>query len=249
MDANEIEKYKEQLRLRKIGVAMYELQTILGQKMSLGEKTEKAKTYYRKIDNALKSETAILSLMYKITGKKINVEEYTVPIKQQPIPIRKNQTALIQKLQNKEVENREKTQTQSQHLLKTNSSQQAEKKKTIQAVTFPTISYLSIRDIEEQNDEKFFKQGRNKPVSNSIFVIHQISTIEATLETYKEMKTNFFNSFYRSLSGFVFAFEVIGSLSFKDDAVVTVEKGKLIKEGEFWKIEQKAKIQFKKEEE
>ncbi|AFM04198.1 hypothetical protein Fleli_1800 [Bernardetia litoralis DSM 6794] len=226
MDDNEIAKFKEQLRLRKLGVAMYELQTILGQKISAEEKTQRANNYYKTLDNGIKNEGTILNLMYKITGQKIEAKEYTPPINQQ--------------LQTNEVENtaQPKSQTQNQNI-----------SAPTQITTFPITSYLSIRDVEEQDDEKLLKQGRDKPVSNSIFVINQISSTEATLETYKEMKTNFFNSFYRSLSGFVFAFEVIGSPSFEDDAVETVEKGKLIKEDEYWKIEQKSKIQFKKEEE
>lgn len=247
MDDNEIAKFKEQLRLRKLGVAMYELQTISGQKITPEEKTQRANSYYNTIDNAVKQEKNILDLMYKITGQKIEVKEYTPPVNQQPIPIRKNQSILNQQLQTNQVENTASPQTQS--VPKPNLSQPVQEKKTIQTVTYPIKSYLSISDVEEQDDQKFLKQGRDKPVSNTIFVIKQISGAEATLETYKEMKTNFFNSFYRSLSGFVFAFEVIGSPSFEDNAVETVEKGKLIKEGQYWKIEQKAKIQFKKEEE
>ncbi|WP_338815106.1 hypothetical protein V9L05_08340 [Bernardetia sp. Wsw4-3y2] len=240
MDDNEIAKFKEQLRLRKLGVAMYELQTTLGQKISAEEKIQRANNYYKTLDNGIKNEGAILNLMYRITGQKIEPKEYTPPVNQQPVPIRKNQAIINQQLQTNEVENTAQTkpQTQNQNI-----------SAPTQITTFPITSYLSIRDVEEQDDEKLLKQGREKPVSNSIFVINQISSTEATLETYKEMKTNFFNSFYRSLSGFVFAFEVIGSPSFEDNAVETVEKGKLIKEGEYWKIEQKAKIQFKKEEE
>ena len=242
MDDNEIAKFKEQLRLRKLGVAMYELQTTLGQKISAEEKIQRANKYYKTLDKGIKHEGAILNLMYRITGEKIEIEEYTPPVHQQPIPIRKNQAALNQKLQNQNIEKskiEEITQPQVQ----------IQETKPIQTATFPTKSYLSISDIEENDEDKFFKKGRNKSVSNSIFLINQISDTEATLETYKEMKTNFFNSFYRSLSGFVFAFEVIGSPSFEDNAVETVEKGILIKEGEFWKIKQKAKIKFKKEEE
>ncbi|WP_338793711.1 hypothetical protein [Bernardetia sp. MNP-M8] len=240
MDDKEIAKFKEQLRLRKLGVAMYELQTILGQKISAEEKIQRANNYYKTLDNGIKNEGAILNLMYRITGQKIEPKEYTPPVNQQPVPIRKNQAIINQQLQTNEVENTAQTkpQTQNQNI-----------SVPTQITTFPITSYLSIRDVEEQDDEKLLKQGREKPVSNSIFVINQISSTEATLETYKEMKTNFFNSFYRSLSGFVFAFEVIGSPSFEDNAVETVEKGNLIKEGEYWKIEQKAKIQFKKEEE
>ncbi len=240
MDDNEIEKFKEQLRLRKLGVAMYELQTTLGQKISAEEKIQRANNYYKTLDNGIKNEGAILNLMYRITGQKIEPKEYTPPVNQQPVPIRKNQAIINQQLQTNEVENtvQPKPQTQNQNI-----------STPTQITTFPITSYLSIRDVEEQDDEKLLKKGRDKAVSNSIFVINQISSTEATLETYKEMKTNFFNSFYRSLSGFVFAFEVIGSPSFEDNAVETVEKGKLIKEGEYWKVKQKAKIQFKKEEE
>ena len=240
MDDKEIEKFKEQLRLRKLGVAMYELQTTLGQKISAEEKIQRANNYYKTLDNGIKNEGAILNLMYRITGQKIEPKEYTPPVNQQPVPIRKNQAIINQQLQTNEVENtvQPKPQTQNQNI-----------SAPTQITTFPIRSYLSIRDVEEQDDEKLLKKGRDKAVSNSIFIINQISSTEATLETYKEMKTNFFNSFYRSLSGFVFAFEVIGSPSFKDNAVETVEKGKLIKEGEYWKVKQKAKIQFKKEEE
>ncbi|WP_375563290.1 hypothetical protein ACE193_12310 [Bernardetia sp. OM2101] len=247
MDDNEIAKFKEQLRLRKLGVAMYELQTTLGQKISAEEKIQRANNYYKTLDNGIKYEGAILNLMYRITGQKIEPKEYTPPVNQQPVPIRKNQAIINQQVQTNQVKNTASPQTQN--ISKPNLSQPVQEKKTIQIVTFPIKTYLSIRDIEEQDDQKLLKQGRDKAVSNSIFVINQISSTEATLETYKEMKTNFFNSFYRSLSGFVFAFEVIGSPSFEDNAVETVEKGKLIKEGQYWKIEQKAKIQFKKEEE
>ena len=60
MDDKEIAKFKEQLRLRKLGVAMYELQTILGQKISAEEKTQRANKYYNTIDNAVKQETFTL---------------------------------------------------------------------------------------------------------------------------------------------------------------------------------------------
>ncbi|WP_291726012.1 hypothetical protein [Bernardetia sp.] len=248
MDEQEIAKYKEQLRLRKLGVAIYELQTILGQKISAAEKTQKAKNYYLKIDNAVKGEGVILDLMYKITGEKINAENYQKPLKTPPNPIRKNQTALNNYLQEKQIQAKTKP---------TTLAKQTASKTTVTAPvtqppkqnSFPITTYLSIRDIYEEDDETFFKKGRDKTVSNSIFVIHQISATEATFETYKEMKTNFFNSFYRSLSGFVFAFNVVGSPSFEDDKVETIEKGKLTKENEYWRVTQKAKIEFKKAEE
>ncbi len=231
MDDKEIAKFKEQLRLRKLGVTMYELQTILGQKISAEEKTQKANKYYKTLDNGIKQEGAILNLMYKITGQKIEPQEYIPPINAQSIPIRKNQAILNQKLQ--------KNQKPSNQ----NSS------KPIKSEILTTNYYLSISDITKIDDDIFFKKGRNKPVSNSIFIIKQTSNTEATLEIYKEIKTNFFNSFYRSLSNFIFAFEVVGSPSFEDNSVETIEKAKLIKEGEYWKVQQKAKIKFKKEEE
>ncbi|WP_338760080.1 hypothetical protein WAF17_12915 [Bernardetia sp. ABR2-2B] len=241
MTEQEIAKYKEQLRLRKLGVAIYELQTILGQKISATEKTQQAKKYYQKIDNAIKNEEVILDLMHKITGEKINVEEYKTPVKTQPIPIRKNQAILDELLQSEETKQPPKPQTQNPPI--------TEIPQPIASNSFPITTYLSIRDIHKEDDETFFKKGRNKAVSNSIFVIHQTSNTEATFETCKEIKTNFFNSFYRSLSGFVFAFEVVGSPSFEDDKVETLEKGKLTKKNDYWKVTQKAKIQFKKEEE
>lgn len=247
MDDNEIEKFKEQLRLRKLGVAMYDLQTILGQKISAEEKTQRANNYYQILDNVIKQEQNVLDLMYKITGQKIEVKEYIPPVNKQPIPIRKNQALLNQQLQAHQAKNTENPLTQSSS--KTDIHQSTEEKQFTQISTFPITSYLSIRDIQEQDDEKFLKQGRDKPLSNSIFVIQQISDTEATLETHKDMKSNFFNSFYRSLSELIFAVEVIGSPSFEDNAVETVERGKLIKEQNYWKVEQKAKIQFKKEEE
>lgn len=245
MDEQEIAKYKEQLRLRKLGVAIYELQTILGQKVNAAEKTQRAKDYYRKIDNAIKNEGVILDLMYKITGEKINAEEYKIPVKRPPNPIRKNQTALNQYLQ-QQTKTEVKTEIKQtiSNPVNTNPVREAPKK-----AAFPITTYLSIRDIHIEDDEMFFKKGRDKAVSNSIFVIHQISDSEATFETREEIKTNFFNSFYRSLSGFVFAFDVMGSPSFEDDMVETLEKGKLIKENEYWRVTQKAKIEFKKAEE
>ena len=246
MDEQEIAKYKEQLRLRKLGVAIYELQTILGQKINAAEKTQRAKDYYRKIDNAIKNEGVILNLMYKITGEKINAEDFQKTVKQQPNPIRKNQTALHEHLKAGQMV--AKTQAQLEQLPKSIPTI-PNTKLAQQATTFPITNYLSIRDVHTEDDETFFKKGRDKVVSNTIFVIHQISEMEATFETYKEMKTNFFNSFYRSLSGFVFAFDVVGSPSFEDDTVETLEKGKLIKENEYWRVTQKAKIEFKKAEE
>lgn len=243
MDDKEIAKFKEQLRLRKLGVAMYELQTILGQKISAEEKTQRANKYYKTLDKGINHEGAILNLMYRITGQKIEPQEYIPPVNQQPVPIRKNQAILNQKLQTNQAQKTVEVKPQVHKLPK------KEVLEPTPTTIFPIISYLSISDIQEIDDEKFFKKGRNKPVSNSIFIIKQTSNTEATLEIYKEIKTNFFNSFYRSLSSFVFAFEVIGSPSFEDNTVETVEKGKLIKEENYWKVEQKAKIQFKKEEE
>jgi len=104
------------------------------------------------------------------------------------------------------------------------------------------IFYLSSNDSLEKVKE--LKTGRNKSVSSTIFIIEQISENEATLETYPNMQSNFFTSFYHALYNFEFAFDVMKRPSTAPTLVKTIQKGKLIKERNVWKVVEKAKIEF-----
>jgi hypothetical protein len=126
-------------------------------------------------------------------------------------------------------------------------TKQEEVKETVQEPVIPSdfekqLFYLSSKDSLEKVKE--LEAGRNKAFSSTIFIIEQISENEATLETYTDIKSSFFTSFYHTLYNFEFAFDVLKRPSTAPTSVKTKEKGKLIKERNIWKVVEKAKIEF-----
>ncbi len=216
MTDEEIANYKEQARLKQLGVALYELNLINGQKIDKEQKKQKATQLYSSFDQSTKEEQKILDLMFLLTGTKIKIKAKQEVIKSATTSIRIDS---------------EKLET-------------VEKEELEQTASFST-KYLSIKDIQQEDKENsLFKTGRERAVSNTIFVIQQLSENEATFETYQDIKSNFFTSFYRSINDFDFAFEIVGLPSFSSTTVKTLKKGKLMRREEFWQVVEKAKLEF-----
>jgi len=244
MTEEEIQKLKEGVRLQNLGKALYQLNLINGQKYDIETKIKEANKFYQTLDKSTKQEPKILDLMFQITGMKIMIatKEKPVIIEKQIKTEVKTDNIVIQKeieIDTEEIELPKTDQYQNDYL----------EEKYIEAESNYPKSYLSIKDVEVITKENtkvksFLKTGRERAMSNTLFVIQLISATEAIFSTYRDITSNFFTSFYRSLSDFDFAFEVIGLSSLSSTHVKTIQKGFLIKNGEVWEVKQKAKIKF-----
>jgi hypothetical protein len=258
MTEEEVQKFKEGVRLQNLGKALYQLNFINGQKNTTEIKIKEATKFYQTLDKSTKEEAKILDLMFQITGTKITIEieKPIFIVKQVKEELQKETpkpSVIIEKQIEKEtkvativVEKKIEIDTKEIELPKADEYQNdyLEEKYT-EAESSYSKRYLSIKDVVENPKEgKFLKTGRERAMSNTLFVIQQISETEAIFSTYQDITSNFFTSFYRSLSDFDFAFKVVGVSSLSSISVKTIKKGFLLKNGEVWRVKQKAKIEF-----
>ncbi|PIY08607.1 MAG: hypothetical protein COZ18_11460 [Flexibacter sp. CG_4_10_14_3_um_filter_32_15] len=105
-------------------------------------------------------------------------------------------------------------------------------------------SYIALRDITD--DKTALKEGRNKPMSNTILVIKpytQRGGEYAELHLHDSITTMGFESMFRSLETLEKVMKFSGFTEHVKN-VKQLEKGKLEKDGEVWKVVEPIKVQF-----